>query len=79
VAWTNCIDCGWSSLSLAFGSRDLILLRRQYRHIDQLPPGTQVQELPGCGHVPMSDDANAVVSVITATVAMTARSTTSAR
>jgi pimeloyl-ACP methyl ester carboxylesterase len=66
-------------VTLAFGSRDLILLQRQSRHIDQLPPGTQVQELRGCGHVPMSDDPNAVVALITATVAMTAESKTSAR
>jgi pimeloyl-ACP methyl ester carboxylesterase len=66
-------------VTLAFGSRDLILLRRQSRHIDQLPPATQVQELRKCGHVPMLDDPNAVIAVITATVAMTARSATSAR
>jgi pimeloyl-ACP methyl ester carboxylesterase len=66
-------------VTLAFGSRDLILLQRQSRHIDQLPPGTRVQELRGCGHVPMSDDPNAVVALITATVAMTAESKTSAR
>jgi pimeloyl-ACP methyl ester carboxylesterase len=64
-------------VTVAFGSRDLILLRRQSHHIDQLPPGTQIQELPSCGHVPMSDDPNAVIAVITATVARAARSTTS--
>jgi pimeloyl-ACP methyl ester carboxylesterase len=55
-------------VTVAFGSRDLVLLRRQSRHLDQLPPGTQVQELPGCGHVPMSDDPQAIIDVITATV-----------
>jgi pimeloyl-ACP methyl ester carboxylesterase len=63
-------------ITLAFGSRDLVLLRRQSRHVDQLPPGTQVRELRRCGHVPMSDDPDAVVELITATVAMKASSAT---
>jgi pimeloyl-ACP methyl ester carboxylesterase len=37
---------------------------RQSRHLDQLPPGTRVVELPGCGHVPMADDPEAVTAVI---------------
>jgi pimeloyl-ACP methyl ester carboxylesterase len=53
-------------VTVAFGSRDVVLLRRQSRHIDQLPLGTRVQELRGCGHVPMSDDPDAVVGLITA-------------
>jgi pimeloyl-ACP methyl ester carboxylesterase len=56
-------------ITVAFGSRDLVLLRRQSRHLDQLPPETQVRDLPGCGHVPMSDDPNSVVALITATAA----------
>jgi pimeloyl-ACP methyl ester carboxylesterase len=51
-------------VTIAFGSRDLVLLKRQSRHLDQLPPTTQVRELPGCGHVPMSDDPDAVVALI---------------
>ncbi|MEV0621765.1 alpha/beta hydrolase [Nonomuraea sp. NPDC050404] len=50
--------------TVAFGSRDLLLLRRS-RHLDQLPPGTRVSSLPGCGHVPMSDDPDAVAGLIT--------------
>jgi pimeloyl-ACP methyl ester carboxylesterase len=53
-------------VTVAFGSRDLVLLRHQSRHLDQLPAGTQVRELSSCGHVPMSDDPGAVVAVISA-------------
>jgi len=51
-------------VTVAFGSRDLLLLRHQSRHLDQLPPGTQVETLPGCGHVPMADDPGAVAALI---------------
>jgi pimeloyl-ACP methyl ester carboxylesterase len=51
-------------VTVAFGSRDRLLLRRQSRHLDQLPPGTRVQVLPGCGHVPMADDPDAVAALI---------------
>jgi pimeloyl-ACP methyl ester carboxylesterase len=51
-------------VTVAFGSRDRLLLRRQSRHLDQLPPGTHVVELPRCGHVPMSDDPAAVAALI---------------
>jgi pimeloyl-ACP methyl ester carboxylesterase len=53
-------------ITVAFGSRDLVLLRRQSRHVEQLPPHAQSQELPGCGHVPMFDDPSAVTSLIVA-------------
>jgi pimeloyl-ACP methyl ester carboxylesterase len=54
-------------LTLAFGSRDILLLRRQSRHLDQLPPGTQAETLRGCGHVPMADDPEAVAGLIART------------
>jgi hypothetical protein len=47
-------------VTVAFGSRDLVLLKSQSRHIDQLPPGTDLEVLPGCGHLPMADDPIAV-------------------
>jgi pimeloyl-ACP methyl ester carboxylesterase len=53
--------------TVAFGSRDRLLLR-QSRHVEQLPRGATRQVLHGCGHVPMSDDPDAVVAVITAGV-----------
>ena len=53
-------------VTVAFGSRDLILLARRSRHLDQLPAGTLVRTLPGCGHVPMFDDPAAVTDLIIA-------------
>jgi pimeloyl-ACP methyl ester carboxylesterase len=53
-------------VTVAFGSRDFILLKRQSRHLDQLPPGTRVGTLPGCGHIPMADNPDAVTALITA-------------
>jgi pimeloyl-ACP methyl ester carboxylesterase len=52
-------------VTVAFGSRDVLLLRRQSRHLDELPPGTHRGELPGCGHVPMADNPAAVTALIT--------------
>ena len=54
-------------VTVAFGSRDRLLLRHQSRHVDQLPPGTRVEALPGCGHQPMADDPDAVTAAITRT------------
>ena len=51
-------------VTVAFGSRDRLLLRRQSRHLDQLPPDTHVAALPGCGHLPMADDPQAVTAII---------------
>ena len=56
-------------VTVAFGSRDVLLLRRQSRHLDQLPPGTGLTVLPGCGHVPMSDHPRAVTTLITESAA----------
>ena len=51
-------------VTLAFGARDL-LLRRQSRRLDELPEHTRIAaELPGCGHVPMSDAPGAVAELI---------------
>lgn len=54
-------------VTVAFGSRDILLLPRQSRHLDQLPAGTKAETLPGCGHVPMADDPGAVAEFITRT------------
>jgi pimeloyl-ACP methyl ester carboxylesterase len=51
-------------VTVAFGSRDRLLLLPQYRQVDRLPPGTRVAALPGCGHVPMADDPVAVAGLI---------------
>jgi pimeloyl-ACP methyl ester carboxylesterase len=61
-------------VTVAFGSRDRLLLPWQSRHVEQLPAGTRFAALPGCGHVPMSDDPAAVVALL-ATAAGRAAST----
>ena len=53
-------------VTVAFGSRDLALLRHQSRHLGELPPGTRLETLPRCGHVPMADDPAAVTALIAA-------------
>jgi pimeloyl-ACP methyl ester carboxylesterase len=50
-------------VTVAFGSRDL-LLRRGSRRLSQLPPQTRTEALPGCGHVPIADDPAAVTALI---------------
>jgi pimeloyl-ACP methyl ester carboxylesterase len=55
------VDC---PVTVAFGDRDRLLLRYQSRCLDELPEGTQVVGLPGCGHVPMGDDPTAVAALI---------------
>ena len=52
--------------TVAFGSRDLILLRRGWRRTDELPPETVTRTLHRCGHIPMADDPVAVAKLITA-------------
>jgi pimeloyl-ACP methyl ester carboxylesterase len=53
-------------VTVAFGSRDRLLLPWQSRHLDELPAGTQLITLPRCGHVPMGDNPTAVTALITA-------------
>ncbi|HEY6744195.1 MAG TPA: alpha/beta hydrolase [Mycobacteriales bacterium] len=52
--------------TLAFGSRDRLLISRRWRRVDELPAGTRVAALPGCGHVPMTDDPAAVAALVAA-------------
>jgi pimeloyl-ACP methyl ester carboxylesterase len=54
-----------SPVTVAFGTRDWLLLRRQSRHLDALPVGSRLEALPGCGHLPMADDPCAVTALIT--------------
>ena len=51
-------------VTVAFGSRDLVLLRHQSRDLGELPPNTRSSTLPGCGHVPMTDDPAGVTGLI---------------
>jgi pimeloyl-ACP methyl ester carboxylesterase len=55
-------------VTVAYGGRDRLLLRRRWRRLDELPPDRRVVDLPGCGHVPMADDPALVTArVLTAT------------
>ncbi len=63
-------------VSVSFGTRDLVLLPHQSRHLDQLPPRTRLVPIAETGHVPMTDDPVAVASLIVHTaVQVGARST----
>jgi pimeloyl-ACP methyl ester carboxylesterase len=53
-------------VAVAFGSRDLVLLPWQSRHLDELPVETHLVTLAGCGHIPMGDNPAAVIALITA-------------
>jgi pimeloyl-ACP methyl ester carboxylesterase len=51
-------------VTVAFGTRDWLLRKRQSRHLEALPRNTRVASLPGCGHIPMADDPTAVAALI---------------
>jgi pimeloyl-ACP methyl ester carboxylesterase len=51
-------------VTVAFGSRDVLLLPGRARRLDQLPRHTRVDQLPRCGHVPIADDPDAVADLV---------------
>lgn len=51
-------------VTIAWGSRDRLLLRRQGIRAKRLIPGARLVRLPACGHVPMNDDPAPVARVI---------------
>jgi pimeloyl-ACP methyl ester carboxylesterase len=53
-------------VTIAFGSRDRVLLPGVARRRDQLPDHTRWVTLAGCGHVPMFDDPQAVTDLLLA-------------
>lgn len=55
-------------VTIAWGSRDRLLLRRQGIRAKHTIPGARLVRLPGCGHVPMHDDPALVARVILDTV-----------
>jgi pimeloyl-ACP methyl ester carboxylesterase len=63
-------------VTVGFGSRDLLLLPWQSRHVELLPPGTRVHRLRRCGHIPMADDPAAVTALVLSSVADPARAGT---
>ncbi|WNI26047.1 alpha/beta fold hydrolase [Streptomyces sp. ITFR-16] len=51
-------------VTIAWGGRDRLLLRRQGIRAKHTLPGARLVRLPGCGHVPMNDDPALVSRVI---------------
>ncbi|MEU9254152.1 alpha/beta fold hydrolase [Streptomyces sp. NPDC048270] len=51
-------------VTIAWGTRDRLLLRRQGVRAKHTLPGARLVRLPGCGHVPMSDDPALVARVV---------------
>lgn len=51
-------------VTIAWGTRDRLLLRRQGVRAKKVVPGARLVRLPGCGHIPMSDDPALVARVI---------------
>lgn len=62
VAFTD--DVPGLPVTIAWGSQDRLLLRRQGVRAKHTIPGARLVRLPGCGHVPMNDDPAAVARVI---------------
>ncbi|MFJ9041703.1 alpha/beta fold hydrolase [Streptomyces sp. NPDC102406] len=51
-------------VTVAWGTRDRILVRRQGVRAKRVLPAARLVRLPGCGHVPMNDDPALVARVI---------------
>ncbi|MER6999001.1 alpha/beta fold hydrolase [Streptomyces sp. NPDC000410] len=51
-------------VTVGWGTRDRLLLRRQGVRAKHAIPGARLVRLPGCGHVPMNDDPALVARVI---------------
>ncbi|OIJ66908.1 alpha/beta fold hydrolase [Streptomyces mangrovisoli] len=51
-------------VTVAWGSRDMLLVRRQGVRAKQIIPRARLVRLPGCGHCPMNDDPALVARVI---------------
>jgi pimeloyl-ACP methyl ester carboxylesterase len=56
-------------VTIAWGTRDWLLIPRQARRAARAVPAARVVELPGCGHVPCWDDPELVTGTILATAA----------
>ncbi|QFQ95786.1 alpha/beta fold hydrolase [Streptomyces phaeolivaceus] len=51
-------------ITVAWGTRDWLLVRRQGVRAKRVIPGARLVRLPGCGHCPMNDDPALVARVI---------------
>ncbi|WP_415949580.1 alpha/beta fold hydrolase [Streptomyces sp. KLOTTS4A1] len=58
------LDTDAVPVTIGWGSRDRLLLRRQGVRAKQTLPGARLVRLAGCGHVPMNDDPALVARVI---------------
>jgi pimeloyl-ACP methyl ester carboxylesterase len=59
-------DARDTPVTVAWGTRDMLLLPRQARRAERMMPWARHVALPGCGHVPFHDDPEGVVAVILA-------------
>ncbi len=51
-------------VTVAWGTKDRLLVRRQGVRAKQIIPGARLVRLPGCGHVPMNDDPALVARIL---------------
>ncbi|MCF3130938.1 alpha/beta fold hydrolase [Streptomyces olivochromogenes] len=57
-------DLAGLPVTVAWGTRDMLLVRRQGVRAKQVIPRARLVRLPGCGHCPMNDDPALVARVI---------------
>ncbi|MFF3500745.1 alpha/beta fold hydrolase [Streptomyces sp. NPDC003247] len=57
-------DLPGTPVTVAWGTRDVLLVRRQGVRAKQIIPKARLVRLPGCGHVPMNDDPALVARVL---------------
>ncbi|MBD0843660.1 MULTISPECIES: alpha/beta fold hydrolase [unclassified Streptomyces] len=57
-------DISGIPVTVAWGSKDRLLVRRQGVRAKQIIPRARLVRLPGCGHVPMNDDPALVARVL---------------
>ncbi|SCK59226.1 alpha/beta fold hydrolase [Streptomyces sp. WMMB 322] len=55
-------------VTIGWGEKDRLLLRRQAARAKKAIPGARLVPLPGCGHVPMNDDPALVARLVLETV-----------
>ena len=53
-------------ITVAWGTRDALLIPRQARRAQRMMPWARHVALPGCGHVPFHDDPEGVAAMMLA-------------
>jgi len=56
-------------VTIGWGTRDRLLIPRQAERARPLLPQARHVPLPGCGHIPMSDDPDGVAALLLTTSA----------